>query len=103
MHCMVDKGGCDAARESVEPRAKDDGSRGFADRGGAIYELYEVIYICKQYGKVYIGDMAEIIIREVDEKLRNSFKAWCVERGSTMKAELIRYMQRIVEERKKGK
>jgi hypothetical protein len=47
--------------------------------------------------------MAEIIIREVDEKLRNTFKAWCVERGSTMKAELVKYMQRVVEERKKGK
>lgn len=47
--------------------------------------------------------MAEIIIRGVDDKLRNSFKAWCVERGSTMKAELVRYMERIVEERKRGK
>ncbi len=47
--------------------------------------------------------MAEIIIREVDEKLRNTFKAWCVERGSTMKAELVKYMKQIVEERKKGK
>jgi hypothetical protein len=46
--------------------------------------------------------MAEIIIREVDEKLRNSFRAWCVEQGSTMKAELVKYMRKIVEERKKG-
>ena len=47
--------------------------------------------------------MAEIIIRGVDEKLRNSFRAWCVEKGSTMKAEFVRYMTQIVEERKKGK
>jgi hypothetical protein len=47
--------------------------------------------------------MAEIIIRDVDDKLRNSFKAWCVEKGSTMKAELIKYMQRIVDGRWKGK
>jgi hypothetical protein len=47
--------------------------------------------------------MAEIIIRGVDEKLRNSFRAWCVERGSTMKAEVVKYMNRIVEEHKKGK
>jgi hypothetical protein len=47
--------------------------------------------------------MSEIIIRGVDEKLRNAFKASCVEKGSTMKAELIRYMERIVSERKKGK
>ncbi len=47
--------------------------------------------------------MAEIIIRDVDEKLRNTFKAWCVEKGSTMRAELIKYMQRIVEERRKSR
>ena len=47
--------------------------------------------------------MAEIIIRDVDDKLRNTFKAWCVEKGSTMKAELIKYMQRMVEERAKGR
>lgn len=47
--------------------------------------------------------MAEIIIRDVDDRLRNTFKAWCVEKGSTMKAELIRYMQRMVEERAKGR
>jgi hypothetical protein len=47
--------------------------------------------------------MAEIIIRDVDDKLRNFFKAWCVEKGSTMKAELIKYMQRMVEERTRGK
>ena len=47
--------------------------------------------------------MGEIIIRGVDEKLRNAFRAWCVERGSTMKAELVGYMQEIVEERRKGK
>jgi hypothetical protein len=47
--------------------------------------------------------MAEIIIRDVDARLRNTFKAWCVEKGSTMKAELIKYMQRIVEERAKGR
>jgi hypothetical protein len=47
--------------------------------------------------------MSEIIIRGVDERLRNAFKANCVEKGSTMKAELIRYMERIVSERKKGK
>ena len=48
---------------------------------------------------MYFYHMAEIIIRDIDEKLRNAFKAWCVEKGSTMKAELTRYMQRIVEER----
>ena len=47
--------------------------------------------------------MAAIIIRGVDEKLRNAFKAWCVEKGSTMKGEIMKYMQRIVNERKKGK
>jgi hypothetical protein len=47
--------------------------------------------------------MAEIIIRGVDEKLRNAFRAWCVERGSTMKAEIVKYMKRIVDERKRGK
>jgi hypothetical protein len=47
--------------------------------------------------------MAEIIIRGVDEKLRNAFRAWCVEKGSTMKAELLKYMERIVEERRKGR
>jgi hypothetical protein len=47
--------------------------------------------------------MAEVIIRGVDAKLRNAFRAHCVENGSTMKAELIKYMQRIVSERKKGK
>jgi hypothetical protein len=47
--------------------------------------------------------MAEIIIRDVDDRLRNTFKAWCVEKGSTMKAELVKYMQRMVEERLKGR
>ena len=47
--------------------------------------------------------MAEIIIRGVNEKLRNAFRAWCVEKGSTMKAELLKYMGRIVEERKNSK
>ncbi len=47
--------------------------------------------------------MAEIIIRGVDEKLRNAFKAWCVEKGSTLKAEVLKYMRRIVEERKGGR
>jgi hypothetical protein len=47
--------------------------------------------------------MAEIIIRDIDDKLRNTFKAWCVEKGSTMKAELVKYMQRMVEERAKGR
>jgi hypothetical protein len=47
--------------------------------------------------------MAEIIIRGVDETLRNVFRAWCVERGSTMKNEIVKYMQRIVSERKRGK
>jgi hypothetical protein len=47
--------------------------------------------------------MAEIIIRGVDGKLRNAFRAWCVGKGSTMKAELVTYMQRIVEERRKGR
>jgi hypothetical protein len=47
--------------------------------------------------------MAEIIIRGVDETLRNAFRAWCVERGSTMKSEIVKYMQRIVDERKRGK
>jgi len=47
--------------------------------------------------------MSEIIIRGVDEKLRNAFRAWCVERGSTMKSEIVKYMQRIVNERKRGK
>lgn len=47
--------------------------------------------------------MAEIIIRGVEERLRNAFKAHCVEKGSTMKAELIRYMKQIVSERRKGK
>jgi hypothetical protein len=47
--------------------------------------------------------MSEIIIRGVDEKLRNAFKAHCVEKGSTMKAELVRYMMQIVQERRKGK
>jgi hypothetical protein len=47
--------------------------------------------------------MAEIIIREVDENLRNAFKAWCVEKGSTMKSELVKYMEKMVEERKKGR
>jgi len=52
---------------------------------------------------IYIYDMGEIIIRGVDEKLRNAFRAWCVEKGSTMKAELVRYMQRIVEDRRKSR
>jgi len=47
--------------------------------------------------------MAEIIIRGVDEMLRNAFRAWCVERGSTMKAEIVKYMKRIVDERKRAK
>jgi len=47
--------------------------------------------------------MGEIIIRGVDEKLRNAFRAWCVEKGSTMKAELVKYMQRIVEDRRKSR
>ena len=47
--------------------------------------------------------MAEIIIRDVDDRLRNTFKAWCVEKGSTMKAELIKYMQRMADERTKGR
>jgi hypothetical protein len=50
---------------------------------------------------VYTIYMGEIIIRGVDERLRNAFRAWCVERGSTMKAELVRYMKRIVKERKR--
>jgi hypothetical protein len=40
---------------------------------------------------IYLYHMAEIIIRDVDARLRNTFKAWCVEKGSTMKAELIKY------------
>ncbi len=61
------------------------------------------MYLDKQYKLVYIMHMAEIIIRGVDETLRNVFRAWCVERGSTMKNEIVKYMQRIVSERKRGK
>ena len=46
--------------------------------------------------------MAEIIIRGVDGKLRNAFRIWCLERGSTMKGELVKFMQRKVGEGKKG-
>ena len=62
-----------------------------------------IVYLAKLYKFVYIVYMAEVIIRGIDEKLRNAFKAWCVEMGSTMKAELVKYMTQIVEERKKAK
>lgn len=64
---------------------------------------YAVVYLDKLYKLVYIIHMAEIIIRGVDETLRNTFRAWCVERGSTMKNEIMKYMQKIVSERKRGK
>jgi hypothetical protein len=35
---------------------------------------------------------AAILLRHVPEDVRREFKSWCARRGTTMTAELIRYM-----------
>ena len=41
--------------------------------------------------------MTQIHVTRVDEDLRNTFKAYCAAKGTTMRDELIRYMQSVTE------
>ncbi len=41
--------------------------------------------------------MADINIRGVSTELRNAFKAYCATKGSTMRRELIRFMESVTE------
>ena len=50
--------------------------------------LWHICYIC---------DMADINIRSVAADLRNAFKAYCATKGTTMRRELIRYMESVTE------
>ena len=40
-------------------------------------------------------------VRNVDEVLKNKFKAYCVERGKTLSEEIQRLMKKELERRKK--
>jgi hypothetical protein len=41
-------------------------------------------------------------VRNVDEKLKNKFKAYCIERGKTLSEELQRLMREELERRKQA-
>jgi len=41
--------------------------------------------------------MADINIRNVATDVRNAFKAYCAAKGTTMRRELLRYMESVAE------
>ncbi len=41
----------------------------------------------------YISGMTSINLRDIDEDLRDTFKAFCAAKGTTMRDELIHYME----------
>jgi len=41
--------------------------------------------------------MTSIYLRGIDEDLGNTFKAYCAQKGTTMRDELIRYMEKCTE------
>ena len=51
---------------------------------------------------VYMGKLISMNVRNVEEKLKNKFKAYCVERGKTLSGELQRLMKEELERRKKA-
>ena len=40
--------------------------------------------------------MATVILQNIPDELKNSFKATCAQKGTTMKAEFIRFMKESV-------
>jgi len=40
--------------------------------------------------------MATVILQNISDELKNSFKATCAQKGTTMKAEFIRFMKESV-------
>ena len=47
--------------------------------------------------------MANINLRDIDDNLRDDFKALCAKRRSDMKTEIVKYMTREVERAEKRK
>ncbi len=41
--------------------------------------------------------MAQLIIKDIPDTLRNEFKAICAKKGTTMKAEIIKFIEEEVE------
>jgi len=41
--------------------------------------------------------MAQLIIKDIPDVLRNDFKAICAKKGTTMKAEIIKFIRKEVE------
>jgi plasmid stability protein len=50
-----------------------------------------------------IGDMGNIIIKDVPENLKREFKAICAIKGKSLKEEIIRLMRKEVETERKDK
>ena len=48
-------------------------------------------------------EMANINLRDIDDNLRDDFKALCAKRRSDMKTEIVKYMTREVERAEKRK
>ena len=48
-----------------------------------------------------MGKLISMNVRNVDENLKNKFRAYCVERGKTLSEELQRLMREELERRKK--
>ena len=51
----------------------------------------------------YIHNMGTMIIKKIPDELRNRFKAACAVQGKTMREELIRVMQEVVDKHLKEK
>ena len=60
-------------------------------------------YLARTHRMYDTCDMAQINLRHVPDDLRLQFKLWCTERSSNMSAELVKYMQKVVDEAEKRK
>ena len=49
----------------------------------------------------YMSKLISMNVRNVDERLKNKFRAYCVERGKTLSEEIQRLMREELERRKK--
>jgi len=49
-----------------------------------------------------MGKLISMNVRDVDEHLKNKFKAYCVERGKTLSSEIQRLMSEELERRKQA-
>jgi hypothetical protein len=47
--------------------------------------------------------MAAILVKDVPDELRNLFKAFCAERGKTMREGIIELMRKAVESRRSSR